>query len=85
MKKNVGTIDALIRIAIGLAGLAYSTSKMIRHPHRTAPLLLAIIFGMKVAEGITRYCPMLDMMRTDTESMDEKGTCRIRRYARRLR
>ena len=84
MKKNVGTIDALIRITIGLAGLAYSTAKIARHPQRTAPLLLALIFGMKVAEGITRYCPMLDMLGTDTNT-DETGMCTIRKYARRMR
>ena len=84
MKKNIGTLDALIRITIGTAGLAYSTAKIIRHPHRTAPLLLAMIFVMKVAEGITRYCPLMDMMGKNTD-MDETDSYSPRKYTRRMR
>lgn len=84
MKKNIGTFDALVRITIGMAGLAYSTSKMIRHPHRTAPLLLATMFGMKVAEGITRYCPLMDMMDKST-CTDETDSYNTRKHMRRMR
>lgn len=61
MKKNVGTIDALIRITLGFVGLAfciaYANQKKFHFPWT-----LAILFSMKIAEGIVRYCPMLDLL-----------------------
>lgn len=68
MKKNVGTIDATIRITCGLAGLAWATAKMVRRPFSSSPMLVAVLSAMKVAEGITRYCPMLDLMNANTLS-----------------
>ncbi|MGC5326202.1 YgaP family membrane protein [Brevibacillus sp. SYSU BS000544] len=58
MQKNVGTVDATIRITLGLLGLTYGVGKMTRRPHRT-PWLLMTMSAMKVAEGVTRFCPML--------------------------
>jgi hypothetical protein len=58
MRKNVGTVDATIRITLGLLGLAYGIGKMSRKPRR-APWFLMTMSAMKVAEGITRFCPML--------------------------
>lgn len=73
MKKNVGTIDAITRITCGLAGLAWATARMVRHPYRSMPMIMAVLSGMKVAEGITRYCPMLEMFGVNTLSEKEKG------------
>lgn len=66
MKKNVGTWDAIIRITLGMAGLAWSTARMVRWPYRGLPLLVALLSGMKVAEGITRFCPMLYLLGQST-------------------
>ncbi len=55
MQKNVGTVDALLRITFGLTGLAYCAARS----RNRFPLCMAIISAMKVAEGITRFCPML--------------------------
>ncbi|MGA8943284.1 MAG: DUF2892 domain-containing protein [Thermoactinomyces sp.] len=55
MQKNVGTVDALLRITFGLAGLAYCAAQS----RDRFPLCMAIISAMKVAEGITRFCPVL--------------------------
>ncbi|WP_134684967.1 YgaP family membrane protein [Brevibacillus migulae] len=75
MRKNVGTIDATIRITMGLLGLAYGIGKMSRRTGRT-PWVLMTLSAMKVAEGITRYCPMLDAIGTNTrgnlQGTDEK-------------
>lgn len=57
MRRNVGTTDAMIRITAGLLGLAYGAGRMSRRPHRT-PWLLMSLSAMKVAEGVTRFCPM---------------------------
>jgi|GEM_PF-2546785 len=78
MRKNVGTIDATIRITTGLLGLAYGIGKMSSRGGRT-PWLLMTLSAMKVAEGITRYCPMLDAIGTDTRtnlqgSMEKAGS-----------
>lgn len=70
MKKNVGTIDAIMRITCGLTGLAWATSRMVRRPYRSMPMIMAALSAMKVAEGITRYCPMLDAF--GVNSLSEK-------------
>ncbi|QQK81138.1 DUF2892 domain-containing protein [Salicibibacter cibi] len=67
MKKNVGTLDAIMRITCGLTGLAWSTSKMSKHYDRTMPMLVSIYSAMKVAEGITRYCPVMGMLNVNSE------------------
>jgi hypothetical protein len=67
MRKNVGTIDAMLRITFGLLGLAYGIGRMSRRPYRT-PWLLMAMSAMKVAEGMTRFCPMLYAMGTHTRS-----------------
>lgn len=67
MQKNVGTVDASIRITLGLLGLAYGIGKMSKRPHRT-PWFLMTMSAMKVAEGVTRFCPMLYSMRMDTRT-----------------
>ncbi|UFJ41017.1 DUF2892 domain-containing protein [Brevibacillus humidisoli] len=65
MRKNVGTLDATIRITAGIMGLAYSVGRMSRRPYRT-PWMLMFLSAMKVAEGVTRFCPMLYSMGTST-------------------
>lgn len=67
MKKNVGTIDALLRITCGLVGLAWSASRS----RRGFPFLFAMMSAMKVAEGITRYCPMLALFGKSTNSKND--------------
>lgn len=85
MRKNVGLSDALIRITLGLVGLSYSTAKMVRCPHRTSPMIIAILSAMKVAEGIIRFCPMLTMLGVSTANNRDKRPYRISSYPRRCR
>lgn len=59
MKPNIGRIDAYCRITMGLVMLACSTAKLARKPMATAPIVGAILGGMKVAEGVTRFCPLV--------------------------
>ncbi|MFM1654328.1 DUF2892 domain-containing protein [Brevibacillus sp. B_LB10_24] len=68
MQKNVGTLDAYLRIMFGILGLAYGVGRMARRPHRT-PWILMMLSAMKVAEGVTRYCPMLKAMGINTRQM----------------
>lgn len=69
MRKNVGTLDASIRITVGLVGLAFAVGRMSRRPYRT-PWMLMFLSAMKVAEGITRFCPMLYSMGLSTRTKD---------------
>jgi hypothetical protein len=69
MRKNVGTIDALMRITIGLTGVAWGTARMVHDPDRGLPMLVILASAMKVAEGITRFCPMLAAFNTSSEEM----------------
>ncbi|WP_231687679.1 YgaP family membrane protein [Bacillus sp. CHD6a] len=58
VRPNISIINAMIRITAGFATLAWITSKMVRRPHRDSYKLIALLAGMKIAEGILRYCPM---------------------------
>jgi len=58
IQKNIGMVNALIRITIGLTILSWSTAKMVKHPWRDSYIFIAICGAMKVAEGIVRFCPV---------------------------
>lgn len=72
MKQNVNTVDALMRITLGLTGVAWGTAQMIRQPHRITPCIVTMVSAMKVAEGITRYCPMFALFKMDSEELAEE-------------
>lgn len=67
MQKNIGTLDAIMRISFGLAGLAWSASR----GRRKFPYVFAAISAMKVAEGITRFCPMLALFGKTTANEEK--------------
>jgi hypothetical protein len=69
MKQNVGTVDALLRISCGLTGMALGTAQMVRHPRSSMPVFVTAMSAMKVAEGVTRFCPMLAMFNTDSHDL----------------
>lgn len=58
MKPNIGLINALVRITVGITVVSWATAKLVRKPYRTMPLLVTMLGGMKIAEGITRFCPL---------------------------
>lgn len=70
VEKNVGTIDALVRITLGLTGLAWATARMVRRRGGTGAGLIALLSAMKVAEGTTRFCPMLAYFGVNSLSLD---------------
>ena len=58
MKKNVGDLDAYIRLTGGLTLFGIGIAR------KSTP---AIAFGaMKVAEGITRFCPLFYLLGLST-------------------
>ncbi|HHU63375.1 MAG TPA: DUF2892 domain-containing protein [Clostridiales bacterium] len=60
MNKNVGDTDAFIRIAGGIFLVGLGIVKRSR---------IAMFLGsLKVAEGVTRFCPMLYLMKLSTNT-----------------
>lgn len=60
MKQNIGTINALIRIKLGLVLFGCSATKLVRKPWCTWSNIFLWIGAMKVAEGIVRFCPIVE-------------------------
>lgn len=62
MKKNIGTVNSMVRISGGLTLLAWSIAKMAREEPSGGQLFVAFMGAQKVAEGITRYCPLTEAL-----------------------
>ncbi|SFI59104.1 YgaP family membrane protein [Thermoflavimicrobium dichotomicum] len=74
MQKNIGTCNSMIRITCGLVGLAWSTARMVRYPCRGLPWLIATMSAMKVASGVTRYCPVTALIKKSSQETESKET-----------
>lgn len=59
VKQNIGIVNALVRITVGLTVLAWSTAKLTRMPWRDSYIVMALLAAMKVGEGIVRFCPIV--------------------------
>ncbi|MDP3487157.1 MAG: DUF2892 domain-containing protein [Bacillota bacterium] len=69
MRQNVGQLDAYIRITGGLTLFGWGISK------KSMPAIAA--GSMKVAEGVTRFCPMLYLLGLDTLKPDTLGEHKV--------
>ena len=58
MKRNIGDLDAYLRITGGLSMLGIGII--------CSSKLVTLIGSMKVAEGVTRYCPIMHMLGIDS-------------------
>lgn len=56
----MGLLDAYIRIFLGLIMLAGCSGQK-KHP------IMTVLGSMKVAEGVTRFCPCLYLMNKNTK------------------
>ncbi|KON85620.1 hypothetical protein AF332_01325 [Sporosarcina globispora] len=72
VKPNIGIVNALIRITVGFTVLAWSTSKLVKRPWRDSYLMMAMLGGMKVAEGIVRFCPITALFERGQDMVLEK-------------
>lgn len=72
VKSNIGIVNALIRITVGFTVLAWSTSKLVKRPWRDSHLVMAMLGGMKVAEGIVRFCPLTALFERGQDMVQEK-------------
>ncbi|WP_083573825.1 YgaP family membrane protein [Rossellomorea aquimaris] len=71
VSSNIGIINALIRITVGLTILTWTTAKLVKRPWRDSYLVLAMVGAMKVGEGILRYCPVTDLFEKRGEGGSE--------------
>lgn len=71
-KPNIGTMEALIRITIGLTILSCTTAKLVKKPWRESTVLFAICGAMKVGEGIVRFCPTKALFKWGQNMMEDK-------------
>lgn len=58
LRPNIGLINALLRITLGLTVVSWATAKLVKKPYQTLPLIVSFLGSMKIAEGITRFCPL---------------------------
>ncbi|MBH0231452.1 DUF2892 domain-containing protein [Halobacillus yeomjeoni] len=59
MKSNIGTINAMLRITAGLSMLTFATIRAAKRGEDSSMHPVMVVIGaLKVAEGITRYCPL---------------------------
>jgi hypothetical protein len=72
MKPNIGIVNALVRITFGAAILAWTTAKMVKQPWRDSYLCIAMLAAMKIAEGVTRFCPLTALFEKYQEQAAEK-------------
>lgn len=72
IKPNIGLLNALIRITIGLTVLSAASAKFAKKPWRQSYLLLMMLGAMKVAEGIVKYCPLTALYQCREERMNDQ-------------
>jgi hypothetical protein len=72
VSKNIGIVNALIRITLGLTILSWSTAKMVKHPWKESYIFIALCGAMKVAEGIVRFCPVTALFREYKDDMKDQ-------------
>jgi len=58
MKKNVGVLDSYLRLTVGFF--------LLGHGIRKSSCISMLLGSMKIAEGITRWCPMLHLLNLST-------------------
>jgi hypothetical protein len=72
--QNIGIVNALIRITVGFTVLSWATAKLVKMPWRDSYLWMALLGGMKVGEGILRFCPITAMFENqNSESGPKEG------------
>ena len=68
---NISIINALLRITCGFTFLSWSIVKMSRKPWNDSYLIISMLAGMKIGEGILRYCPVVELMNKYQNDVDE--------------
>ncbi|WDL97466.1 YgaP family membrane protein [Alicyclobacillus sp. ALC3] len=64
MQNNIGTVDRYVRLTAGLLALGASFSMRRQSPGRA---LLMSLGAMKVAEGVTGWCPLIQLAQATSQ------------------
>lgn len=72
IRPNIGLLNSYVRLFCGFGMLAWGTAKLIKQPFRNTPIFIVAMGAMKVAEGITRFCPLTYYAEEKLEDIDEK-------------
>lgn len=80
IKPNLGVVDRYIRLAGGLVLLASASG---RRKWSLSRYALAGIGAMKVAEGITGWCPLVQLAQATTEAVEGEAEARPRQHEHR--
>ena len=70
-RPNISILNSLIRIICGFTFLSWSIAKMSRKPWKESYLIISMLAGMKIGEGILRYCPVVDLMNNYKNEAEE--------------
>lgn len=70
MKQNINTLNAIMRMTAGLTVLVWATAQLARRPFQQSILIIAMMGAMKVAEGVTRYCPLTAIIENSQEAAE---------------
>jgi len=75
-ERNISILNSLLRITCGFTVLAWAIAKMAKKPWKESYLFVAMMAGMKIGEGILRYCPIVDLMqqRDSVDSSEPKNS-----------
>lgn len=65
MRKNVGRVDAYFRIMMGITLVTFGGARLVRK-HDPKSTLMVLCGAGKLAEGLTRFCPMLFALHRST-------------------
>ena len=69
---NISIINSLMRIICGFTLLSWSIAKMSRRPWKQSYLIISMLAGMKIGEGILHYCPVVELMNKYQSDVEEK-------------
>lgn len=58
LRPNIGLMNAYIRLICGFFMLGWGTAKIIKRPFSNMPFFIVLMGAVKLAEGITRFCPI---------------------------
>ena len=73
-RPNISIVNSLVRIICGFTFLSWSIAKMSRKPWKESYIIISMLAGMKIGEGILRYCPVVDLMNNYKNQNEEEKT-----------
>lgn len=73
IQPNISIINSLLRIICGFTMLSWAIAKMSRRPWKQSYLIVSMLAGMKIGEGILHYCPVVELMNKYQNEPEEEN------------